>query len=222
MMGLKKCFGINKFEIMDKTDVYKSLVEIGNAISLAETCIKHKYKLPDILIARLNKLGDLGSDIEAYARATGDKDIIKEIDNLQTTALHQVNGWYAIEQQTRLSIALCNRSLYRVANMWQPQQIQEYLTIPDGIDTNRARKYFSIAIEREFIEPTSNGYSCLKSKAQLGYFLERVFCPNNTEVLPEKLLNKLFGVDRIGSAITQNHNTKKPPKWKNEIDSIFD
>ena len=59
------------------------------------------------------------------------------------------------------------------------------------------------------------------SVAMLGYFLERVYCPNNTEKLPEQALNRLFGVARIGSAITQLHNAKKPQKWRKEIDKLF-
>lgn len=105
-----------------------------------------------------------------------------------------------------------------------PNNFNRYL--PSEIDTEQARKYFARAIEAKYMTPTANGYKWefggkRGGLARLGYFVERVFCPTNTEQLPEQAINKLFGVTRIGSATTQLHNAKKPQKWRAEIDKLF-
>lgn len=97
------------------------------------------------------------------------------------------------------------------------------LNLPRELDTNRARKYFARAIEAGFIIDIETGYKWIMGEARgtiarLGYFVEKVYCPTNTESLPEKAINDLFGVSRIGSAITQLHNARKPQKWRAEID----
>lgn len=99
------------------------------------------------------------------------------------------------------------------------------LLLPDELNTERAQKYFARAIEAGLMSITPDGLPRWEGKrgsvAMLGYFLERVYCPNNTEKLPEQALNRLFGVARIGSAITQLHNAKKLQKWRKEIDKLF-
>lgn len=95
------------------------------------------------------------------------------------------------------------------------------LELPTELDTERARKYLKKAIEYSWIKPTSTGYHFNKSKTQLAYFTEKVFCPNKTDEYPETALNKLFGVSRLGSARTQIYNAKKPQKWRPGIDNFF-
>ena len=113
----------------------------------------------------------------------------------------------------------------------QPQQVNSgkttgALNLPSELDTERARKYFAKAIEAKYIKVTDNGMQWMfggerGNKVRLGYFIQKVFCPNNTERIPEKAINKLFGVDRIGSAISQIASAKKPQKWRKEIDDLF-
>lgn len=99
------------------------------------------------------------------------------------------------------------------------------LLLPDELNTKRAQKYFARAIEAGLMRVTPDGLPRWEGKrgsvAMLGYFLERVYCPDNTEKLPEQALNRLFDVVRIGSAITQLHNAKEPQKWRKEIDKLF-
>lgn len=100
----------------------------------------------------------------------------------------------------------------------------EPLSLPSELDTERARVYFTRAVEVGYMQPTQTGYKWVfggerGALVRLGYFVERVFCPTNTEELPEQAINRLFGVNRIGSAITQRHNAKKPQKWQVEIDN---
>jgi hypothetical protein len=98
--------------------------------------------------------------------------------------------------------------------------------LPSGLNTERARKYFAKAIEAQYITTTDNGLKWVfgdeRGKVILGYFIQKVFCPNNTGTIPETAVNKLFGVTRIGSAITQIASAKKPQKWRTEIDKLFE
>lgn len=93
--------------------------------------------------------------------------------------------------------------------------------LPDELNTERARKYFKRAVEAGYMTMTAQGAKWKNLKAVLGYFVERIFCPTNTEKLPEKAINNFFGIDRIGSAITALHNGKKEQKWRAEIDKLF-
>ena len=98
--------------------------------------------------------------------------------------------------------------------------------LPMELDTPRAIKYFKRAVDEEYMKKTDTGYKWLFGGergriARLGYFVEQVFCPNNTEKVPEQSINRLFGVSRICSAITQLHNAKSPQKWRAEIDKTI-
>jgi len=102
--------------------------------------------------------------------------------------------------------------------------LNDTLYLPSELDTDRARVYFTRAVEVGYMQPTQTGYKWVFGGARgalvrLGYFVERVFCPTNTEALPEQAINRLFGVNRIGSAVTQLHNAKTPQKWRAEIDN---
>lgn len=106
----------------------------------------------------------------------------------------------------------------------EANHLNNTLCLPSELDTDRARVYFTRAVEVGYMQPTRTGYKwtfggARGALARLGYFIERVFCPTNTEELPEQAINRLFGVNRIGSAITQLYNAKKPQKWRAEIDS---
>jgi hypothetical protein len=45
---------------------------------------------------------------------------------------------------------------------------------------------------------------------------------NAGEDFPEESLNKLFGVRRLYSSLTQVYNAKKPQRWRSQIDAIFE
>lgn len=99
-------------------------------------------------------------------------------------------------------------------------------TLPEELNTDRARKYFARAIDAQYMTPTANGYKWVfggkrGGLARLGYFVEKVYCPTNTEQIPQQAVNRLFGVNRIDSAIAQVHNAKKPQNWRAEIDKLF-
>lgn len=99
-------------------------------------------------------------------------------------------------------------------------------TLPEELNTDRVRKYFTRAVGYGYMRPTDNGYKWefggkRGALARLGYFLYKTLCPTNTEQIPQQAVNRLFGVCRIDSAISQVHNAKKPQKWLAEIDKLF-
>lgn len=122
-------------------------------------------------------------------------------------------------------------------NAMQMQWLNEYcniqgvvsgmLNLPSELDTERARMYFAKAIKVGYMQKSDGGYKWLFGndrgrKVSLGYFIQKVYCPNNTEEIPEKAVNQLFGVDRIGSAISQIQSAKKLQKWRKTIDNLFE
>ena len=99
-------------------------------------------------------------------------------------------------------------------------------SLPEELNTDRVRKYFARAVECGYMKPIGNGYKWefggkRGALARLGYFLYKTLCPTNTEQIPQQAVNRLFGVNRIDSAIAQVHNAKKPQKWRAEIDKLF-
>ena len=99
------------------------------------------------------------------------------------------------------------------------------VNLPKELDTDRARIYFARAIEKGYMEKTDKGYKWLyggnRGKVRLGYFLVKVFCQDKTDKLPQKAITKLFGVERMDSAINQLQDAQKLQKWIPDIDNLF-
>ena len=105
--------------------------------------------------------------------------------------------------------------------------------LPKELDTPRARTYFAKAIEQQYMELTEDGrYRWLGTgkkpcTAELAYFLGKVYnykytiTGNAGENFPEESLNKLFGVSRLYSSLTQVYNAQKPQRWRSQIDEMF-
>lgn len=108
------------------------------------------------------------------------------------------------------------------------------IKLPKELDTAKARKYFAKVIELQYMEALENGkfrWIGTNNKgvvAELAYFLGRVYnyqysiSGNKGEDFPEESLNKLFGVTRLYSSLTQVYNAQKPQRWRSQIDAIFE
>lgn len=94
-----------------------------------------------------------------------------------------------------------------------------------GVELDRINKYFNRAINNGYMERTESGYNWkfggTRRKVRLGYFLQKVYCPQNKGTMPESELNALFGVKRIGSAVTQFCSGKQSQKWIRTIDEAI-
>ena len=128
--------------------------------------------------------------------------------------------------------------IYDEIEMRQPEIIKiieggntEGLRLPDELNTDRARKYFAQAVEAKLMEMTPTGAKWLfggnRGKARLAYFLERVYCPERTDILQASQYRQLehyFNVDRLDRASQQNADTGKSravKQWRAEIEKLF-
>lgn len=91
------------------------------------------------------------------------------------------------------------------------------------IITERAKKYFSRAIDAGFMTETDTGYKWIsggnRGKVRLAYFLHQIYNPEGVESIPYKQLEALFGVNRLDSSVDGALNTKRPQGWRKEIES---
>lgn len=91
-------------------------------------------------------------------------------------------------------------------------------------------EYYQKAIEAGIIERDGDGYKKKGiTKAQLAYFLQRVFTPDATgrdgRVFPETRLNELFKEKRLGEAVRKLADNKKTggkPRGYKKIDILFE
>lgn len=108
------------------------------------------------------------------------------------------------------------------------------IKLPKELDTARARKFFAKAIELQYMEAKDDGRfrwigtDNKGKKAELAYFLGKVYNYQHTisgnagENFPEDSLDKLFGVTRLYSSLTQVYDAMNPQRWRSQIDNIFE
>ena len=104
----------------------------------------------------------------------------------------------------------------------QPEQTKDGMVkLPDELNTPSAEEYFNKALSLGWMEKTEAGFKWKKSKAELAYFCEKIYCPNQQGRFPETALNKLFNVTRLQSALSKVYDAIKEQSWKHTIDNIF-
>lgn len=86
--------------------------------------------------------------------------------------------------------------------------------------TEREIKYYGKAMEAGMAEKTEQGYRWLGSNVSFGYFIDKVHRPKATERLPYKRMEKLWGIKRLDSAVSQSADRKH--KWEKGIDALFE
>ncbi len=95
----------------------------------------------------------------------------------------------------------------------------------------REKKYYSRAIAAGYAAKSGNGYKWLFTQGgkngkpngvALSYFLEKIYCPRNTERMPNKRVEKLWNVKRMDSKNQATLKVVKFQKWRQEIDRLFD
>lgn len=115
--------------------------------------------------------------------------------------------------------------------------VQDYLqekythSQPEGQEatlmTDRAKEYFSKAIDASYMIQTDDGYNWTYrlgkgNIASLAYFLKRVYDDDNCHSIPFKALGELFNVKNLSNSMSQVLNAKKPQQWRGGIDNLFD
>ena len=120
----------------------------------------------------------------------------------------------SVEEQENINHFL---SVYK--ERWQRRKNKQSLI------TGNEERYFTKAIKAGLMKQKDNGYEWLHNnglKASLAYFLKRIFNPKGDKPVPYKMLESLFGVTRLDTALDQAINSKKPQKWRAEIDILFE
>lgn len=190
----------------------------------------------EFLLDTLNRLNEGTVKPELVRRVI--EDIGKESERPPFTIIrglpeHEVST-NLIEERKRLLgevyIKLAEIRSNKLAEYRRKEQNINTLGLPTELNTDRAKKYFSLAINEGFISYSNGAYkSNFRTKALLAYFLELVFCYNdngcdNGAVFPDKALNNLFSENRLGKARTQLTNNKNgdgKPKGYEMVDKLF-
>lgn len=204
-----------------KNEAYKALIEIEHTISDAEVFVKRDLELPPAMILGLDKLGDLGKIVEAYAVATKDENIISKIGMLPRFSLHRINLKDNISQKTRYSIATCIRSLCNVAQMGNQDSdniAHEEKTIPKEFDTEEAKAIFKRAIDAGFM---NEDYKFIGTWYQAAYFAERA-AESLKLKYKWKAFQSLWGYDKLAQVKRENKERFGKVNKQKEIDKIFD
>ena len=87
--------------------------------------------------------------------------------------------------------------------------------------TDREKHYYQMAVEAGYMDKTDTGYKWKESKAKLAYFLQKIFSPRGTGVIPFKRLEALFGVKQLSQSLNNLNNAKYEQKWKKDIDAMM-
>lgn len=150
---------------------------------------------------------------------------------MQIIANHQFDGWSKTLDQI-FSVSLPDGWFDTFIDE-EPQEGDELL-LPKELDTKRARQYFAKALEKHYMEKTDSGnfrWIGTNDKgncSELAYFCGKIYGYKNSiygnigENFPEESLNKLFGVNRLYSSLTQVYNAKNKQRWRSLIDDLFE
>lgn len=190
----------------------------------------------EFLLDILNRLNERTVKPELVRRAI--EDIGKESEKTPVNVIRGLPepevSTNLVEERKRLLgevyIKLAEIRSDKLAENRRKEQKITTLDLPTELNTDRAKKYFSLAINEGFISYSNGVYkSKFRTKALLAYFLKLVFCYNdngcdNEAVFPDKALNILFSESRLGKAKTQlinNKNGDGKPKGYEAVDKLF-
>lgn len=102
--------------------------------------------------------------------------------------------------------------------------------LPEKLKNDTTINIFNKAIEKKFITPKQNCLSWNKLKAQLGYFVGKLYGYERGKDYEGNIgdhvafldMEKLFNVKRLDRALAQAYEAKEPQKWRKEIDALFE
>lgn len=219
---------------MEDYKAYQAIAQIKQIVHDAGLCVANEIPCGSVLKRDLNRLEELAYIVRGYYDATKDNAFANEVASIHRHVFLQIIPWKKLQSKTQASVARCLKILHDIAtHANEPQQEPvKPDTKPMGLDEaldfcrderrERAKVYFKKAMQKEWMKATGTGLKWNKSKVELAYFCGRVFCPKNTEKFPGTALDKLFGVNRLQSALTQMYSATSLQKWRPIIDSIFE
>ena len=228
----------------------------GTLHELAQMALEHQNHdlghelmpiVSDMMVARpIYKYGNLPfADIVAYVEHNTNDYNQDRVKAMFIDALQWYNNLPAIQgrkakvtrpkpfpigmKKVNYMIKLLNSKLPPIQNTNnEHSSLNSQINLPDKLNTERARTYFSKAIAANLISQTSNGFQWVDNiKSRLAYFCQEVFCKDdqgkdNQLPFPETELNTLFNVTRLGQSRTQLANNKTcKPNNHSDIDNLF-
>ncbi len=149
----------------------------------------------------------------------------------RVVAKHKFSNWTSTLEQI-FSVPLPDGWFDRFIE--ESPQVGDELLLPKDLDTKRARKYFAKAIEKKYMIRLDNGKfqwigtNNKGNRSELAYFCGKIYgykytiTGNAGENFPEESLNKLFGVTRLYSSLTQVYNAQKLQNWRTLLDELFE
>lgn len=107
------------------------------------------------------------------------------------------------------------------------------LPLPPSLNTERAQTYFRKAMDKGWLKQQHGklawmGTGKKPNNSQLAYLCGRIYnyqysiTGNIGEEFPGEELERLFGVTRLYSSLTQVYNAQKKQQWRTLIDELFE
>ena len=205
----KKFFSINNKQLTDALTVINGQTWAFKVAVQLEVIVQWANVFVSELVKTLNRLCEFAQ----YDTAIG----------TQTTLLGTLNGKaYSLPTGAEVSQQEAIKQPQQLIGIFVPDRLQEY---KEQLFTDRANKFFPIAVAKGLIEQTSQGYKRHNiSKALLAYFLQRVYIVDDA-VFPDTALNKLFGESNLKQSVyslSGNKNADGKPRQYQKVDAIFD
>lgn len=161
----------------------------------------------------------------AVARRTGNKDFEKSLEERAQRVCGFIDDFMMGWNKNPCKDWWLPASPPTPASQPQPT-IKEILARKAPEMPQEAVKVFERAINQGLIEVPLTGdlwrLVWKGSKVQLAYLCEKICCPTHTEYFPETMLNRLFGVERLGKARTQMYDAKTEQRWRQRLDRLFE
>lgn len=148
---------------------------------------------------------------------------------IETIARHPFSDWS--ETLHRIFSVPLPDGWFDVFIREEPQP--DLLQLPKDLNTERAQKYFTKAIDRGYMEYENGRFRWIGVcrtgiKSQLAYFLGRIYgyrhsvSGNTGTEFPADELNALFGETKLYDLLVQAHTAQKKQKWRALIDELFE
>lgn len=100
----------------------------------------------------------------------------------------------------------------------QLKQHKQQLSLPNKLNTENAQKYFTRAIENNYLELTDGGAIWKTSQIQLGYFCYKIY----KKPRPIAAIQSFFNKRNVGASITQADVTANSENPRNDVQEWLD
>lgn len=158
------------------------------------------------------------SSIVAYALASKDRDFIDYVFTIDDfdfdKAFSSVGGDILVADENIIS---CTGKIEKVKQMLKERVIYELHNRELIVNTEAEKRYFERALKIGYMKQTDSGFEWMfggnKGQVRLGYYCSLVYSVPR----PINDIERLFGVKKISSSITQAETNKKNIKKRRDV-----